>query len=125
MVTAWTQRSTAPAVSIGLLFVGLIFIFLGSCFQHMTVRDEGAQLLIVYGPVPLFRKRIDYTQITSVEASRSAMIDGFGIHYVPGRGWTYNLWGFSCAELHLGKRIIRVGSDDVDGLVRFLRQAMG
>ncbi len=49
------------------------------------------------------------------------MIDGWGIHYILGRGWTYNLWGFGCVKLTLGKKVIRVGTDDVENLAQFLR----
>ena len=47
------------------------------------------------------------------------------IHYFPGRGTTYNLWGFGCVKLWLGTKVIRVGSDDVENLVAFLRTKVG
>ena len=75
-----------------------------------------------FGPLPLFRKRIPYRDIAAVEQGRSRWIDGWGIHFVPGRGWTYNLWGFDCAELRVGGRRLRIGTDDAEGLVSFLRQ---
>ena len=50
-----------------------------------------------------------------------SLIDGLGIHYVPFRGWTYNLWGFDCVVLELGKKTLRIGSNDADGLLTFLR----
>ena len=50
---------------------------------------------------------------------------GWGIHYFPGRGWTYNIWGFACVKLTLGRKIIRVGTDDADGLARFLGEKTG
>lgn len=90
-------------------------------FGSLTIRDEGEWLALRYGPLPVLRKRIRYADITSVEAGRTSIIDGWGIHYIPGRGWTYNLWGFGCARLTLGRKVIRIGSDDVDNLVRFLR----
>ncbi len=74
-----------------------------------------------YGPLPVLRKRIRYADITSVEPGRTSIIDGWGIHYIPGLGWTYNLWGFGCAKLTLGRKVIRVGSDDTENLVVFLR----
>lgn len=48
-------------------------------------------------------------------------MDGWGIHYILGRGWTYNLWGFGCVKLTLGRKVVRVGSDDVENLVEFLK----
>ena len=78
-----------------------------------------------YGPLPLFRKRIRYADITAVEKSRSNVIDGWGIHYIPGRGWTYNLWGFDCVKLQLDKKVVRVGSNDAENLAAFLKQRTG
>ena len=40
---------------------------------------------------------------------------------MPGKGVIFNLWGFDCAKISLGKKTIRVGTDDIDGLVSFLR----
>ena len=34
---------------------------------------------------------------------------------------TYNLWGFDCVKLEVRNRVIRIGSDDVENLVEFLR----
>ncbi len=67
------------------------------------------------------RKRIRYTDISGVEVGHTTIIDGWGIHYILGRGWTYNLWGFACVKLTLGRKIICVGSDDAEELARFLR----
>jgi hypothetical protein len=104
-----------------ILAVSAIMGLAGACFGRMTVRDEGECLAIRYGPLPVFRKRIPYSQIVSVERGKSALIDGLGIHCIPGRGTTYNLWGRDCAVLRVAGKTIRVGSDDADGLVEFLR----
>jgi hypothetical protein len=48
-------------------------------------------------------------------------VDGWGVHWIPGRGTTYNLWGFDCAVLLVNGRIVRIGSDDAEGLVEFLK----
>lgn len=120
---AWAFR-THPAI-FGLLFGAVCLLLAALSFGHLTVRDEEDCLAIRYGPLPIFRKRIPYSEITSVEPGRSAVIDGWGIHWVPGRGTTYNLWGFGCVVLKVGKRVIRVGSDDVENLVEFLRGKLG
>jgi hypothetical protein len=99
----------------------LVLVVFAMSFHTMTVRDEGDALLIRFGPLPLLGTRIRYAEITSVEPGQTSLIDGWGIHYIPCRGWTYNLWGFGCARLQLGNRVVRIGTDDVDNLVRFLR----
>ena len=40
---------------------------------------------------------------------------------MPGKGWIYNLWGFRCVRIHREKKMIRIGSDDVENLLGFLR----
>ena len=98
-----------------------IFVFCALVFGTLTVRDEGDHLVLRFGPVPVFGTLIRYADLTAVEPGRTSLIDGWGIHYIPWRGWTYNLWGFGCVKLTLGKRVIRVGSDDVENLAAFLK----
>ena len=108
-----------------ILAVAGMFLVCAMTLASLTVRDEGQWLALRYGPLPLLRKRIRYAEITAVEPARSSVIDGWGIHYVFGRGWTYNLWGFGCVKLTLGKKVIRVGTDDVENLTEFLRRKCG
>ena len=102
----------APGAFYGFALLAGIFFVLALAFAQLTVRDAGDQLVVQYGPLPLFRKRIRYADITAARGGRSHWIDGWGIHYVPGRGWTYNLWGFDCVELELGSKKLRIGTDD-------------
>ena len=101
--------------------VVLVLCGCGLCFHTLTVEDEGRQLALRFGPLPLFRKRFAYDQMTGVEPGRTRLLDGWGIHYVPGRGWTYNLWGYDCVKVELGRKTVRIGTDDVDNLVAFLQ----
>ncbi|MBU4270962.1 MAG: hypothetical protein KKE86_13565 [Planctomycetes bacterium] len=120
LAAAWVARDEVWAMDLNLA-VAVLFVALAMMFGSLTVRDEGQWLALRYGPLPMFRKRIRYDKITAVEPDRTKIIDGWGIHYIPGRGWTYNLWGFDCTRLSLGKKIIRVGTDDADNLVKFLK----
>jgi len=121
-VPAW--RANHHAIVIPIAVASLVF-FLATCFVHLVVRDEGDHLGVWFGPVRLFGRRIAFSEITAVEPSRSDLIDGWGIHLIPGRGIIYNLWGFDCVKLKLGKRTVRIGTDDVNGLVEFLRFRTG
>ena len=120
---AWMARGEMP-LALTLAGLGAVMVVLALSFGTLTVRDDGDSLAIRYGPLPLFRKRISYGSITSAEASRSTLIDGWGIHYIPGRGWTFNLWGWTCVRLRVNGRTIRVGSDDAENLARFLGTKM-
>lgn len=117
---AWLARSE-PGVMVLNIVIAAIFVVVALTMGSLTICDEGERLALRYGPLPVFRKRIRYADITAAEPDRSKWIDGWGIHYIIGRGWTYNLWGFGCVKLTLGKKTIRVGTDDVDGLVAFLQ----
>ena len=118
---AWAVSHQPLAVA-AVLAVAVVTLLLAWCFRWLRVSGGSTSVTLQYGPLPLFRHRIDYADITAVEVGRSSLIDGWGIHWVPGRGWTYNLWGFDCAVLHLGERIVRIGTDDPQGLARFLEE---
>ncbi len=124
LVLAWVGRDQQPVV-LTTLGVAATLVLVALMFKQLAVRDEGEQLAIRYGPFPVFRKLIPYSSITSVEQGRSSILDGWGIHWIPGRGFTYNLWGFDCAILMVEGRIHRVGSDDAENLVAFLRERVG
>ena len=89
--------------------------------HHLRVYDDGESLVARFGPIPIFHKRIWYNQIESFAADRSTLIDGWGVHWVLGRGWTFNLWGFDCVRFELaGGRTVRIGTNDPTELVQFL-----
>jgi hypothetical protein len=124
LVGAWFLRHV-PELWRSWAGIAVVSALLAESLRYLTVRDEGDWLAIRFGPLPLFRKRIRYADVTAVEPDRTTFGDGWGIHWAPGRGWTYNLWGFDCVRLTLGRKVIRVGSDDVDNLVDFLRAKVG
>jgi hypothetical protein len=120
---AWLNRGQIPLVLL-MLAVAALLGMLALSFQRLTIRDEGEWLAIRYGPLPVFRTRIPYADISSVEPGQTSWIDGWGIHWIPGRGYTYNLWGFSCARLRVRGRTVQVGSDEADKLVEFLKSKL-
>ncbi len=68
------------------LATAAIFAVCGLMFGSLTIRDEGERLALRFGPLPILRKRLRYADITGVEIGRTKIIDGWGIHYTPGRG---------------------------------------
>jgi hypothetical protein len=123
IAATWLAR-LEPTVAAILTATGAVLLLASLMFGRLTVRDEGQWLALRYGPLPVFRKRIRYADITAAEPARTAILDGWGIHWCPGRGWTYNLWGFDCVRLTLGRRTVRVGTDDPQGLAAFLREKL-
>ena len=115
----WLDPRASVAIPI---VVGTVVLVFALSFQTLTVEDQGHQLAIRFGPVPLMSKRIPYGSIQNIEVGRSSFLDGWGIHWVPGRGWTYNLWGFDCVKLAVNHKTIRIGTDDAENLAAFLRR---
>lgn len=99
---------------------GFFLIAAGLAFGNLRVRDEETFLAVRFGPLGLFGTNIPYDAMTDVAPARSSPIDGWGIHYLPGRGWIYNLWGFDCVKITLGDKVVRVGTDDMENLMAFL-----
>lgn len=123
LVGAWL--TPAETMRIILAISGAVMFVLAVSFRQLTVSDEFDRLLISFGPLPLFRRRIRYTDIKSVERGRTTFFDGWGIHLSPGGGWTWNLWGFDCVDVYFKKgRKLRIGTNDPEGLESFLNQRL-
>lgn len=101
---------------------GVMFLLVAVCegFSRLTIRDEGDRLAVSFGPPPVWRTHIAYRDIESVEAARSNFLDGWGVHWIPGRGTIYNVWGYDCVRVTTPNRTVRLGTDDVERLVAFL-----
>ena len=84
---------------------GVLMFVLAFSFQHLTISDQGDELLIRFGPLPLFQRRVQYAQIEHVEQARSTILDGWGIHLSPSGGWTWSVAGAA------GRRAVRAGAD--------------
>ena len=120
LAVAWVARED-PVAAIVMTIAALVMVVLGASFQHLTISDEGHRLLIRFGPLPLFRKRIWYDDIQSVERGRTMILEGWGINLSPRGGWVWNIWGRDCVVLRVRRRVIRVGTDDAENLARFLK----
>jgi hypothetical protein len=121
LVTSLTRPPEFPINVVLLASSGLLFA-LGAAFHHLTVEDLGEQLLIRFGPLPLFARRINIAEIESVAVGRTTILDGWGIHKSLRGGWVWNLWGRDCVELELRRGILRVGTDQPEQLASYLSQ---
>ena len=110
-------------------YSGAFFFYLGAAvcllfgvsFHTLTVKDEYDHLRIFTGPLSIFKKKIKYSDVTRVAVAKSSLIDGWGMHYLPATGWIINIWGFDCVVLEIGKKKFRIGTDDPQGLYRFVK----
>ena len=114
-VLAWNNRDQSTAMIV-LTVVAGIFITLAFSFFSLTTSIQSNRLFIRYGPIPLFGTSLDLIEIDDAIVGRTSVIDGWGIHYIPMRGWTFNLWGFSCVKIAMGNSVVRVGTDDAENL---------
>lgn len=115
-----------PQLYVMLPVVTAIVLVVAFAFERMRIRDDGDSLLVRFGPLPLFRKRVAYVDIAAAAVDRTSVIDGWGIHWVPGRGWTYNVWGFQCVRITLRNgRTVRLGTDDAASLCAHLHNRIG
>ncbi|QDU93709.1 hypothetical protein [Lignipirellula cremea] len=119
LVVAWVLRDD-PVLIWVFPATALLMLALAPSFHHLTVADQGDHLLIQFGPLPLFRRRVKYEDIESVEVGRTTILDGWGIHWSLRGGWVWNLWGRDCVVLRLRRGTLRVGTDDAEGLARFV-----
>lgn len=124
LAMAWGLRAEPPPwVAPLLIGVALLMVFFALSFRELRTWVDEDHLNLAFGPLPLFRKRVPLASIRSAQAARSSWIDGWGIHWLPGRGEIWNLWGFDCVELDLDGRRLRIGTDDPEGLAGILARA--
>jgi hypothetical protein len=56
--------------------IGLLMLVVAASFHHLTVEDQGNVLSVRFGPVPLFRKTVNYSDIVEVELGQTLLLDG-------------------------------------------------
>lgn len=100
-------------------------VFCSACLRTLAIEDDGDRLAVRFGPLPLLSTGIRYADMRRVERCRTRWIDGWGVHWAPGRGWTWNLWGFDGVRIALRQGSIQLGTDDPDGLLGFLESRLG
>ena len=97
---------------------------LGICmllFGSLTVRGDDRSLEVRFGP-GLIRKRFLLEEMRSCREVTNHWYYGWGIRLTP-HGWLFNVSGLGAVEIEMrnGSRV-RIGTDDVRGLVAFLSQ---
>ncbi len=118
---AWQQRAHVPPSLIA-GGIAVLMVILSLSFQTLTISEKEEHLDVRYGPLNLFGTKILFDDITHVERGKTSLIDGWGIHFIPFRGWTISLWGFDCAKVSRGDSTLRIGTDDAEHLVARLTE---
>ena len=93
-------------------------------FGTLTVSVDGEMLLAKFG-VGLVRKSIPLSHIASFQSVRMRWLYGFGIHWIPSRGWLYNVSGLKAVEIIMksGKHTL-IGTDEPDTLCGALEKSV-
>ncbi|MEY3458779.1 MAG: hypothetical protein RL215_1936, partial [Planctomycetota bacterium] len=124
LALGWFVRDAPP---IPWLFppIGLLMLVIAASFHHLTVEDQGDVLSVRFGPIPLFRTTVKYSDIVSAAVGRTLLLDGWGIHMSVRGGWVWNLWGRDCVVVGFRTSgTLRIGTDDAENLAAFLRSRM-
>jgi len=123
-LVVWTQVE-APVERTLCVTMAVAAGLIGGLFGRLRITEQADCLRVRFGPLPLFGTTVRYAHVRSVVRARSTVLDGLGVHWFPGRGWTFNVWGFDCVELRTDRGLVRLGTDDPDGLVQHLAQRAG
>ena len=93
-------------------------------FGSLTVAIDGDTVRLHFG-VGLIRKSFPLADIRSARAVRGRWWHGWGIRWIPGTGWLYNVSGFDAVELDLdGDRKVRIGTDEPQALTAAVERAL-
>lgn len=114
-------QSTQP-LGLFLAVNAVIVVIAGVLFSSMTVRVLDNELCWHFGP-GFWRNSIPLPQLKGAAQIKTKWYWGYGIKYFgPGR-WLYNVSGTDAVELQLGDGgWVRLGTDDVAGLMQALRR---
>lgn len=108
-----------------LLFALAILFVLGILFYSLTVEISGGVLECRFGP-GLIRKRFALRDVLDARPVRNRWYYGWGIRWIPPRGWMFNISGFDAVELSLASgKYFRIGTDQPEELAAAIRKAKG
>lgn len=106
-----------PVIFIPLIILGIIYLI----FYSLTVKINNGILNCYFG-IGLIRRQINLTDIKQFSIVRNPWFAGWGIHWMPGQYWLWNVSGFQAVELVYqdGKRF-RIGTDEPEELEKAIR----
>lgn len=105
---------------LALISSAVVLVVVGSMMRALTVVVDETVVRVTMGwgwP----ERRIALTDVVSAGIVRNEWWRGWGIRHVP-RGWMYNIAGRDAVEVELRTgNVVRIGTDDPDGLLAALR----
>ncbi len=113
LITEPARPIVAPTI---VLLLVLLYLF-----ASLTVEIKERSVVCYFGP-GLIRRKIALTDICEVEAVRNPWIAGWGIRWMPGQYWLWNVAGYDAVELtHTNGSKFRIGTDEPELLVRAIQ----
>ena len=113
---------TSPAREISFI-ISILFLITIVAFYKLTITIDVESLSASLG-IGLVRKKVELAEITACEAIRIRWSYGWGIHLTP-YGWLYNVAGWDAVAITLRNgRKFALGTDDPNGLVAAIRDAI-
>ena len=108
----------------GYIFLMLLFGSILLMFYGMTVIVTDSNILIRLG-IGLITKKIDLSEIISVDTKKYPFYCGYGIRITPG-GILYNVSGSHVVEIRLKnkKNSVQIGTNDWDNLKEVIESAI-
>lgn len=109
-------RQAGPAGEISSLAVLVFFAILTMLFYRLKVEVNKEAITLLFG-IGIIKKRIDITEIESVETVTNRFLYGWGIRLTP-HGWMWNIAGYNAVELNYknSTKKFRIGCEDSDEL---------
>jgi hypothetical protein len=116
-LTFLQNGATRPGGQVALI----VLIIALMLFYSLTVEIRDEQLHVWFGP-GLIRRSISLDEIAAARAVRNPWYAGWGIRWMPGSYWLWNVSGFEAVELEFknGKRF-RIGTDEPEELVKAIQ----
>ncbi len=116
-IIVFTQFMAKGVFTFMFILILIFFIAALVLFYALTVEIQNNIITCSFG-IGLIRKSISLSEIQTVRAVQNPWYAGWGIRWIPGQYWLWNVSGFEAVELSMkdGKRF-RIGTDEPDALV--------
>jgi hypothetical protein len=108
----------------GEVVAAFLLVLVLALFSSLSVEIKDNSVTCFFGP-GLIRRTMNLVDITEVQSVVNPWFAGWGIRWMPGRCWLWNVSGLRAVELTLknGKRF-RIGTDEPESLVNAIQTNM-
>lgn len=108
-------------LSVGIL---VLLLWIVITFSRLSVSVDGDEITAAFGP-GWPKKVIPTADVVAAETVRNSWWYGWGIRWLPGGTWMYNVQGLDAVEIERRDDTpFRIGTDDPKGLLQAIRNAM-